>query len=101
MKKLMLVLVCVWLAAPVAAWGQQWVDPSYNSDGSYSPGHWRTPEDSRQERYSSPGKVNPYTGQFTPYTGSMKGPQAVGPPLPEPNPYINLPNYRMRGSSGK
>jgi hypothetical protein len=101
MKKLLIVLVLGLLAAPVSAWGQQWVDPHYTSDGTYVEGHWQTPEDARQDRYSTPGKVNPYTGQFNPYTTGLKGPQPAIPPSQPANP-LGLPDYqpdyRIRGS---
>jgi hypothetical protein len=93
MKKLLMVMILGLLAAPVSAWGQQWVDPHYNSDGTYVEGHWQTPEDVRQERYSTPGKINPYTGQFNPYTTGLKGPQPATPPPPPANP-LGLPNYQ-------
>jgi hypothetical protein len=104
MKKLLMVLILGLLAAPVSAWGQQWVDPHYNIDGTYVPGHWRTPEDDRQERYSTPGKVNPYTGQFNPYTTGLKKPRPATPPSPPANP-LGRPNYqpdfRIPGSEVK
>jgi hypothetical protein len=93
MKKLLMVLILGLLVAPVSAWGQQWVDPHYNIDGTYVEGHWKTPEDDRQERYSTPGKVNPYTGQFNPYTTGLKTPQPSSPPPKPANP-LGLPDYR-------
>jgi hypothetical protein len=92
MKKLIMVLILGLLVAPVSAWAQQWVDPHYNIDGTYVEGHWKTPEDARKERYSTPGKVNPYTGQFNPYTTGLQRPLPASPPQPA-NP-LGLPNYQ-------
>jgi hypothetical protein len=99
MKKLFIALICGLILAPVCGWGQQWVDPYYTTEGGYVPGHWKTPEDHRQDRYSTPGKVNPYTGQFNPYTGSGQGPQgrtstSVNPNPLGLNPYYSPPEYR-------
>jgi hypothetical protein len=93
MKKLLMALVLGLLVAPVSAWGQQWVEPHYTSDGTYVEGHWRIPEDARQDRYSTPGKVNPYTGQFNPYSTGLRTPQPVSPP-PQPGNPLGLPDYR-------
>ncbi len=102
MKKLMIALICVFILAPVAAWGQKWIEPYTDKDGAQVEGHWQTPEDLRQDRYSTPGKVNPYTGQFNSYSGSYQGPPAANPtpatptPLnPAPsNPYYQQPDYK-------
>jgi hypothetical protein len=104
MKKLILLAVLGLLVAPLSAWGQQWVDPYYKSDGTYVAGHWKTPEDARQDRYFTPGQVNPYTGRFNPYTGSLKSSQ---PPPPSQQKSILLqlpdfrPHYKIPGSSVK
>ena len=79
MKKLIIVLICGFLLAPLAAWGQKWIEPYTDKDGTQVEGHWQTPEDLRKDKYSTPGTVNPYTGQFTPYTGQ---PQASHQPRP-------------------
>jgi hypothetical protein len=102
MKKLMIVLICGLMLGPGAAWGQKWVDSYTDKDGTYVEGHWQTPEDLRKDQYSTPGKVNPYTGQFNPYSGSMKGTQPATPtPMPptplNPNPYYPQQDYRYRG----
>jgi hypothetical protein len=101
MKKLIIVLICGFLLAPLAARGQKWVEPYVDKDGTQVDGHWQTPEDIRTDRYSTPGKVNPYTGQFTPYTGSLKSPQSVTPAPANPtplnqNPYYPQPDYRYK-----
>jgi hypothetical protein len=100
MKKFIIVLVCGLLLAPGAAWGQKWIEPYTDKDGTQVEGHWQSPEDLKTEQYSTPGKINPYTGQFTPYTGSRRSPQSVTPPSPIPmqqNPYYPQPDYRYRG----
>jgi hypothetical protein len=102
MKKLIIVLICGFLLAPLAAWGQKWIAPYTDKDGTQVEGHWQTPEDLRKDQYSTPGKVNPYTGQFVPYTGSLKGPQSVTPAPANPtpmnqNPYYPQPDYRYQG----
>ena len=95
MKKLIIALICGWLLVPAGAWGQQWVDPYMRIDGTLVPGHWRTPEDDRTDRYSTPGKVNPYTGQFNPYTGSGNTPTMATPKSTpaKSNPYYVQPDY--------
>jgi hypothetical protein len=102
MKRFMIALICGLMLAPCAAWGQKWVAPYTDKDGTFVEGHWQTPEDLRKDQYSSPGKVNPYTGQFNPYSGGVKGPQPATPtptPLtPGPqNPYYPQRDYRYRG----
>jgi hypothetical protein len=104
MKKLIMVLILGLLVAPVSAWGQKWIEPHTDKDGTYVEGHWQTPEDARQGRYSTPGKVNPYTGQFDPYSTGLKAPQPATPP-PQPGNPLGLPdyrpNYRIPGSDVK
>jgi hypothetical protein len=101
MKKIVIILICGILLAPLAAWGQNWIAPYTDKDGTYVEGHWQTPEDLRKDKYTTPGQVNPYTGQFNPYSPGVK-PQpnnpAPGPPFPEnPNPYYPRQDYRYRG----
>jgi len=101
MKKLIIVLICGFLWAPLAAWGQKWIEPSTAKDGTQVEGHWQTPEDLRKDQYSTPGKVNPYTGQFAPYTGGLQGPQSVTPAPANPtllnqNPYYPQTDYRYK-----
>ena len=108
MKKLMVALICGLLLAPLSAWGQKWIEPYSDRDGSQVEGHWQTPEEVRKEQYSTPGQFNPYTGQFTPYCDSGKRPPAANPApqtpgpgtptLPGQNPYIPQPDYRYQGS---
>jgi hypothetical protein len=107
MKKLMIVVICVILLAPLAAWGQKWIPPYTDKDGTQVEGHWQTPEDLRQGRYSTPGKVNPYTGQFDPYKPGANPRQIYNPSNPTPlptnpanpgtNPYYQQKDYRYRG----
>ena len=107
MKKLMIALICGFLLAPLSAWGQKWIEPYTDKDGTQVEGHWQTPEDKRKDRYSTPGKVNPYTGQFNPYTGSGQGPLPAKPTPVNPtpakptppgqNPYYPQPDYRYQG----
>jgi hypothetical protein len=106
MKKLMIALMCWFLLAPAAAWGQKWIEPYTDKDGTQVEGHWQTPEDVKNDKAATPGKINPYTGQFTPYTGSGKGPPLPNPtpaqPAPEKpttkgqNPYYPQPDYKFQ-----
>jgi len=98
MKKLICALVCGLMLVPLSAWGQKWIEPYTAKDGTQVEGHWQTPE----EQYSTPGKINPYTGQFIPYTGSGKRPQSVTPPPANSspmrgNPYYSIPDYSYQG----
>jgi hypothetical protein len=103
MKTLMIVLICGLMLAPLAAWGQKWIEPYTDQNGNVVQGHWQTPEDLRNERYSTPGKVNPYTGQFNSYQpGVMNRPQPYNPtPMPpvprDPNPFYPQKDYRYQG----
>lgn len=104
MKKLIMVaLICGFMLVPLTAWGQKWIEPYTDKDGTYVDGHWQTPEDLRKDQYSTPGKVNPYTGQFNPYSSSnVQRPQPVNPaPIPYPpftqNPYYPQQDYRYHG----
>ena len=101
MKKLIIVLICGFLLAPLSAWGQKWIEPYTDKDGTQVEGHWQTPEDVRKDKYSTPGKINPYTGQFNPFTGSGQGPLPASPtPLnpapPSQNPYYPQQDYRFQ-----
>jgi len=102
MKKLMIVLICGFLLAPLTAWGQKWIEPHTDRDGTFVEGHWQTPDDLRRDQYSTPGKVNPYTGQFNPYSSNVQAPKP-GNPTPQPpipfiqNPYYPQQNYRYLG----
>ena len=106
MKKLIIALICGFLLAPLSAWGQKWIEPYTDQDGTQVEGHWQTPEDVRKERYSTPGKINPYTGQFNPYIGSGQGPLPANPtpanptPLnptpPNQNPYYPQQDYKYQ-----
>jgi hypothetical protein len=102
MKKLIGALVCGLMLVPLSAWGQKWIEPYTDKDGTQVEGHWQTPEDVRQDQHSTPGKINPYTGQFNPYSGSGKGPQSITPAPANPtpmnqNPYYPQPDYRYKG----
>ncbi len=93
MKKLIMALICGLMLVPITAWGQKWIEQYTTRDGTRVEGHWQTREDVRNEQYSTPGKINPYTGQFTPYTNSLKGPQPVNPTPMNPNP-LGPQNYQ-------
>ena len=107
MKKLIMLLMCGFLLAPLSAWGQKWIEPYTDKDGTQVQGHWQTPEDVKKDRYSTPGKINPYTGQFNPYTGSGQGPLPANPTPgnltpakptpPNQNPYYTQQDYRYQG----
>ena len=101
MKKLIIILICGFLLALLSAWGQKWIEPYTDKDGTQVEGHWQTPEDVRKDKYSTPGKINPYTGQFNPFTGSGQGPLPASPtPLnptpPSQNPYYPQQDYRFQ-----
>jgi hypothetical protein len=103
MKKLIIALICGLVLVPLSAWGQKWIEPHTDKDGTQVEGHWQTPEDLRKDRYSTPGKVNPYTGQFNPYTGSQNRPPSANPtpvtPTPmKQNPYYPQQDYRYPGA---
>jgi hypothetical protein len=100
-KKLLIVLICGLLGLPVAAWGQKWIEPYRKSDGTWVAGHWQTPAEVRRDSFSTPGKINPYTGQFTPYTYREKGstgPPTIPPPFDPfaPQDYQRQYRYRVR-----
>jgi hypothetical protein len=99
MKKLLIVLICGIMLVPVAAWGQKWVEPYTTSDGTYVPGHWQTSEDVRQKGYTTPGRVNPYTGKFDPYSTGLPSPQPMNPQPITPYQPNYQPNYQIPGSS--
>ena len=101
MKKFMVVLVCGFLLVPFSAWGQKWIEPYTDKDGTQVEGHWQTPDDVRKDQHSTPGKINPYTGQLNPYTGSSSGtipanPTPVNPSPKSPNPYYPQPDYKFQ-----
>ena len=71
--------------------GQKMGGAVYGPGGTRVEGHWQTPEDLRKEKNSTPGKVDPDTGRFNPYTGSGAGPlpanrTALNPTPPTTNP---------------
>ena len=43
MKKLIGALVCASDAAPLSAWGQKWIEPYTDKDGTQVEGHWADP----------------------------------------------------------
>jgi hypothetical protein len=94
MKKLMIALICGLILVPAAAWGQKWIYPYTDKDGKTVEGHWQTQEERNKERYSTPGTINPYTGQFNPYTGGLNKPQPLNPNPPAQNPYYPQPVRR-------
>jgi hypothetical protein len=104
MKKLVTALILGFLLAPCCAWGQKWIESYTDKDGTQVEGHWQTPDDVRKERYSTPGKINPYTGKFNPYTGSAQEelpptPEKVTPLNPSPstqNPYYPPQDYKFQ-----
>jgi hypothetical protein len=102
MKKLVIALICGLLLAPLTAWGQKWIEPHTDEGGTFVEGHWQTQDDLRKDQYSTPGKVNPYTGQFNPYSSNVQTPKPVSPtPLPpipfNQNPYYPRQDYRYGG----
>lgn len=106
MKKFICALVCGLMLVPLSAWGQKWIKPYTNQDGTRVEGHWQTPEDVKKEQRSTPGKIDPYTGQFNPYTGSLKGPPSatptpgtptlLKPTSPNQNPYYPQQDYKYQ-----
>jgi hypothetical protein len=101
MKKLLIALICGFLLVPFAAWGQKWIEPYTDKDGTKVEGHWQTSDDLRKDQYSTPGKVNPYTGQFNPYRGDEPGQRTNPTPVPRipmtQNPYYPQQDYRYPG----
>jgi hypothetical protein len=100
MKKLLVILLCGAILAPAGAWGQQWIEPHYTSDGTFVEGHWQTPAEGREKSQATPGQVNPYTGQVTPFSPTSPGPRTVNPsPLPydprNPQPYQAYQPYQQ------
>lgn len=62
MKKLMIAVLALSVAAPVAA--QNYVRGHYRSDGTYVQPHYRSsPDSSRFNNWSTQGNVNPYNGR--------------------------------------
>jgi hypothetical protein len=96
MKRLIIVLICGFLLAPLSAFGQKWIEPYTDKNGNQVEGHWQTSEDLRNDKYSAPGQINPYTGQFNPYTGSGQRLLPTNPTLPTPNPYYPQQDYRYQ-----
>jgi hypothetical protein len=106
MKKLMVGLICGLVLVASSAWGQTWIEPYTDQDGTQVEGHWQTPEDLKKEQHSTPGKINPYTGQLNPYTGSLKVPLPATPtpapptslnPTPrDQNPYYPQQDYKYK-----
>jgi len=91
MKKLMVALILGFLLVPFSAWGQKWLESYTAKDGTYVPGHWQSQAEVRQNSFATPGKINPYTGQFTPYTNQGTSlPSALPPPVTAPpfDPFI-------------
>ena len=84
MRRLMLAagLAAILSATSAHAWGQHYVQPYVNNNGTYVGGHYQTnPDNNRFNNWSTQGNVNPYTGQ----AGTV-------------NPYaIPRPSYRYGG----
>jgi len=100
MKKLMVALICGFVLLTSSAWGQKWIEPYTAKDGTWVEGHWQSQAEVSKDSYSTPGKVNPYTGQFSPYTNTLRG--STPPPSPtspfdpfDPQDYPR--DYRYRG----
>ena len=97
MKKLIAALILGFFLAPFPAWGQKWIESYTAKDGTWVPGHWQSQAEVRQNSFATPGKINPYTGQFTPYSGKGTNlPSAAPPPATAPpfDPFIP-PNYQQ------
>ena len=124
MKKILLTILLAIILLPLPAAAQTWVEPSSEPDGTMTPGHWATKEDGWQKSFSTPGKMNPFTGQFNRYgrqnplspsalpqnypTSAVPGSSAPNsysiPGSNAPNPYLipgsNAPNpYAAMGSN--
>ena len=65
MKKLIIILICGFLLALLSAWGQKWIEPYADKDGTQVEGHCQTLEDVRKEQYSTPGKSIPIPANST------------------------------------
>jgi hypothetical protein len=105
MKKIALTLLLAAVLLPLTAAAQQWVEPSMRPDGSMIPGHWSTTGEGWQNSFSTPGSMNPFTGQFNPY--GRKKPSSSSSPAESPPsftymPGSNTPNpYAIPGSDSK
>ena len=97
MKKLMIALICGVVLMPWAAWGQKWIEPYTAKDGTYVEGHWQSTEERNREQYSTPGTINPYTGQVNPFIGGSKRPEPTRPYLPGENPFHPQSGYQYPG----
>jgi hypothetical protein len=103
MKKLIIALIFGLMLFPLSAWGQKWIAPYTDKDGSFVEGHWQTQDELRKEQSSTPGKINPYSGQFSPYNPNVQPPAPANPnPTLTPqaplylNPYYPPPDHRYR-----
>lgn len=71
---------------PLVAFGQDYVDGHYRSDGSYVNGHYRSSANSTKlDNYSTQGNTNPYTGRsgtVDPYKPTQNNP--YGSPYNQP-----------------
>jgi hypothetical protein len=91
MKKILIALIFGLVFLPLTATGQKWIEPYTKSDGTQVEGHWRTPEEARQERNADQGKINPYPGGLNPYTNRFQGSSPTNPNPHNPN---FVPNYQ-------
>ena len=67
MHRIYLLIVALVLLSVVAASAQVRVRPYTRKDGTYVPGHYRSPPDSSPyNNYSYPGNFNPHTGKKAP-----------------------------------
>ncbi len=67
MKKILLIILLAIILLPLPAVAQTWVEPYIQPDGTMTPGQWSTKADDWQKSFSTPGVMNPFTGQFNSY----------------------------------
>jgi hypothetical protein len=90
MKKILIALIFGFVFLPVTTSAQKWIEPYTKSDGTKVEGHWRTPEEGRQESASQTKMINPYTGQMNSYDNRYRGSNPTNPypnALPPFGPY--------------
>jgi hypothetical protein len=90
MKKILLTMLLAIMLLPLPAVAQTWVEPYIHPDGTMTPGQWSTKADDWQKSFSSPGMMNPFTGQFNRY--GRQNP-LTSSALPRNDPGSAVPGY--------
>ena len=87
MKKILLTILLAIILLPLPAVAQTWVEPFMQPDGTMTPGQWSTKADDWQKSFSSPGTMNPFTGQFNSYGRKNPLPSSALPRIIPPLPF--------------